>query len=130
MPVRESEFTHKIKTKLFWLRFVLALVLITPIFYFFVSCLASGAESWKKVSLVISAMVSLGFIALNLVLKFHLRSPLFLMLIGIHLIMNNVMVLLILLFASSVLDEFFLDPWIKHLKTQLIANKEIDKRGL
>lgn len=130
MAIRESEYTEKLKNKLFWLRFVLFLLLVTPIFYFFVSALASGADSWKKVTLVMSALISLGLIGLNFILKFHLRSPLFFMLIGIHVVMDNVMVLLVLIAISSALDEFILTPWIKKVKTQLIANKEMDKRGL
>lgn len=130
MPVRESEFTAKLKNKLFWLRFILFILLATPLFYFFISCLASGAESWKKVTLVMTALISLMLIGLNFILKFHLRSHLFFMLIGIHVIMDNVMVLLVLLAITSLLDEVFLTPWIKKVKAQLIANKEIDKRGL
>lgn len=130
MPVRESEYTEKLKSKLFWLKFITFILLATPLFYFFVSCLASGAESWKKVTLVMTALISLMMIGLNIILKFHLRSPLFFMLIGIHVIMDNVMVLLVLLAITSLLDEVFLTPWIKKVKTQLIANKEMDKRGL
>lgn len=130
MPVRESEYTEKLKSKLFWLRFITFILLATPLFYFFVSCLSSGAESWKKVTLVMTALISLMLIGLNIILKFHLRSPLFFMLIGIHVIMDNVMVLLVLLAITSLLDEVFLTPWIKKVKTQLIANKEMDKRGL
>ena len=130
MAVRESEYTEKLKSKLFWLRFALFILLATPLFYFFVSCLASGAESWKKVTLVMTALISLMLIGLNIILKFELRSPLFFMLIGIHVIMDNVMVLLVLLAISSLIDEVFLTPWIKKVKTQLIANKEMDKRGL
>lgn len=130
MPVRESEYTEKLKSKLFWLRFITFILLATPLFYFFVSCLSSGAESWKKVTLVMTALISLMLIGVNIILKFHLRSPLFFMLIGIHVIMDNVMVLLVLLAITSLLDEVFLTPWIKKVKTQLIANKEMDKRGL
>lgn len=125
-----SERTEKLKNRLFWLRFILFLLLVTPLFYFFVSCLASGAESWKKVTLVMTALISLMLIGLNLILKFHLRSPLFFMLIGIHVVMDNVIVLLVLLAITSLLDEVFLTPWIKKVKAQLIANKEMDKRGL
>lgn len=125
-----SERTEKLKNRLFWLRFILFLLLVTPLFYFFVSCLASGAESWKKVTLVMTALISLMLIGLNLILKFHLRSPLFFMLIGIHVVMDNVMVLLVLLAITSLLDEVFLTPWIKKVKAQLISNKEMDKRGL
>lgn len=130
MTVRESEYTEKLKNKLFWLRFITFILLATPLFYFFVSCLSSGAESWKKVTLVMTALISLMLIGLNFILKFHLRSPLFFMLIGIHVIMDNVMVLLVLLAITSLLDEVFLTPWIKKVKAQLIANKEMDKRGL
>lgn len=125
-----SEYTERLKNRLFWLRFIVILLLAIPLFYFFVKALASGADSWKKVTLVITALLSLALIALNLILKFHLRSPLFLMLIGIHVVMDNVVVLIVLLFITSALDEFILTPWIKCVKAKLVANKEMDRRGL
>ena len=130
MPVRESERTEKLKNKLFWLRFASCIILVTPIFYFFVSALAAGGvEAWKKVTLVSTAMISLALIGINFVFKFHLRSPLWVAMIGIHVVLDNVVVLLVLLAITSILDEFILTPWIKHVKVQVITNKEIDLRS-
>lgn len=130
MPIRLSERTEKLQNKLFWLRFALCLILVTPLFYFFVAALAAGGvEAWKKVTLVSTAMFSLILIGVNFVFKFHLRSPLWVMLIGIHVVLDNVVVLLVLLAITSILDEFILTPWIKHVKIQVITNREIDRRG-
>lgn len=124
-----SERTEKLKTKLFWLRFALFIILATPLFYFFVSALAMGAEAWKKVTLVSTSMLSLVLIGVNFIFKFHLRSPLWIILIGIHTVMDNVIVLIILLAITSLIDELFLTPWIKSTKAKLITNKEIDLRS-
>ena len=124
-----SERTEKLKNKLFRLRFALFILLATPLFYFFVSALAMGAEAWKKVTLVSTSMISLVLIGVNFIFKFHLRSPLWIMLIGIHVVMDNVIVLITLLAITSLIDELFLTPWIKSTKAKLITNKEIDLRS-
>ena len=125
-----SERTEKLKDRLFWLRFASFIVFATPLFYFFVTALAQGGvEAWKKVTLVSTAMFSLILIGVNFIFKFHLRSPLWIMLIGIHVVLDNVIVLIVLLAITSIIDEFFLAPWIKHVKQQVITNKEIDLRS-
>ena len=88
-----------------------------------------GAEAWKKVTLVSTTMLSLVLIGVNFIFKFHLRSPLWIMLIGIHVVMDNVIVLITLLAITSLIDELFLTPWIKSTKARLITNKEIDLRS-
>ena len=129
MPVRVSERTEKLKNKLFWLRFIDLLLLITPFFYYFVNGLAVGEAVVQKVALVSSVMIAAIVCIVNVIFKFHLRSPLWIALIGIHVAVGNVLPLLILTASFSVADEFFLTPWIKKTKVELITNKEIDKRG-
>lgn len=123
-----SERTEMLKNRLFWLRFIVFLLLATPIFYFFVVALASNAGSIKKVGLITSVLIGIGFIAINFMLKFHLRSPLYIIAFGIHLVLDDIQVLLLLLAITSVLDELIFTPWIKRTKIQLISNKEMDKR--
>ena len=61
-------------------------------------------------------------------MKYHLRSPIFIMLIGIYYALNNVLTLMILVSIGIILDEFIIQPCLKKWKTQLIVNKEIDNR--
>ena len=128
MPVRVSERTEKLKTKLFWLRFADLLMLITPFFYYFVSGLVVGEAVVQKIALVSSVMIAAVVCVINVIFKYHLRSPLWIALIGIHVAIGNVLPLLIITAVFSVVDEFFLTPWIKKTKVQLITSKEIDQR--
>ena len=128
MPIRVSERTEKLKNKLFWLRFIDLLLLITPFFYYFVSGLVVGEAVIQKVALVSSVMIAAVVCIINVIFKYHLRSPLWIALIGIHVAVGNVLPLLIITAGFSVLDEFVLTPWIKKTKTQLIASKEFDQR--
>lgn len=123
-----SERTEKLKNKLFWLRFVQWFILIAPVFYFFVSALAANEGSIKKATLVVSVLIGLALIIFNIILKFHMRSPLWLALFGIHTVLDKVQVLLMILFIFSLVDEVFITPQIKKIKQQLITNKEMDKR--
>ena len=129
MAIRVSERTEKLKSKLFWLRFADLFMLITPFFYYFVAGLVQGEAVVQKVALVSSVMIAAVVCIINVLFKYHLRSPFWIALIGIHVALGNVLPLLIITASFSVIDEFFLSPWIKKTKAQLITNKEIDLRG-
>lgn len=128
MAIRVSERTEKLKNKLFWLRFVDILMLVTPFFYYFVSGLVVGEAVVQKVALVSSVMIAAVVCIVNVLFKFHLRSPLWIALIGIHVAVGNVVPLLVITAVFSVADEFVITPWIKKVKVQLITSREIDQR--
>ena len=123
-----SERTESLRNKLFWLRFADLMMLITPFFYYFVVGLSSGGATYQKVALVSSVAIAACVCLVNVLFKFHLRSPFWIALVGIHVALDNVLALLIITAAFSVIDEFLLTPWIKKIKVELIANKEMDRR--
>lgn len=66
---------------------------------------------------------------LNLIGKYRLRSPMFLLLIGIYVGLGNILTPLYISTAGIVLDEFLLTPAVKKYRQLYTINKEIDKRG-
>ena len=123
-----SERTEKLKSRLLWLRFADIFMLVAPFFYYFVSGLVLGEAVIQKVALISSVMIALVVCIVNGIFKFHLRSPLWIALIGIHVAVGNVIPLLVITAVFSVIDEFILTPLIKKTKVSLIANKDLDRR--
>lgn len=123
-----SERTIQLKNRLLYLRFLDIMMLVSPFFYYFVSGLIVGEAVIQKVALVSSVMIA-GLVCLvNTIFKFHLRFPLWIALIGIHVALGNVLPLLVITAVFSGIDEMLLTPLIKKTKAALIANKEMDKR--
>lgn len=65
----------------------------------------------------------------NLIGKYHLRSPLFLLLIGIYTGLGTILTPLYITTVGVVLDEFIFTPAVKKYKQLYTINKEIDKRN-
>ena len=83
----------------------------------------------EKVSLGICVILALIFVLINVMFKYHIRSTLWVLLIGIYVCIDNIIPLLIIMAATTIIDEFVLVPLINKYKNKYIINKEIDLRG-
>lgn len=125
----KSVQTKKIQTKLLILKIINSINLLLPILYYVVMSFGkTGVSSDKQITLVICLAVAGILLILNYVLKYKLRSPLFIVLIGVHLVIGDIMTLIVILAVTSILDELVLNPMINNAKSKLITNKELDKR--
>ena len=82
-----------------------------------------------KEALGITIVVSAIFFFANLILKYHIRSTVWILLIGIYIALKDITTLLIIISVCTVLDEFLVTPLYKHYKERYKINKEIDKRN-
>lgn len=81
-----------------------------------------------KTALAISITVA-GLLTLaNLLMKYSIRSTVWILLIGIYVALRNITPLLIIIAVCTILDEFIVHPLYKHYKERYHINKEIDKR--
>lgn len=125
----KSVQTNKIQIKLLILKIINSINLLLPILYYVVMSFGkTGVSSDKQITLVICLAVAGILLILNYVLKYKLRSPLFIVLIGVHLVIGDIMTLIVILAITSIIDELALSPMINNLKSKLITNKELDKR--
>lgn len=105
------------------------LITITPIAVYTIIGFANGdIHTSKKICLGATLIISLILVILNVLMKYRLRSPLFLMILGIHIALENMLPLLLIVSGGVVIDEFMLTPLKKKYKQKYIINKEIDKR--
>lgn len=125
----ESKRTKQLKTGLFWVNAITFLVTIFPLIFAFVWGLADGdIHKGEKVFLGITFLSAAILYIINLTTKHSLRSPIFIMLLGLYFALDKINAILIIISIGTCLDEFILTPLKTRLKTQVIANKEIDLR--
>ena len=62
-------------------------------------------------------------------MKLHLRSAIWLLVLGVYICLQNIQTLLIMVAVCTILDEIVFTPLHKKYKNLYIINKEIDKRG-
>ena len=70
----------------------------------------------KKIVLSLSMVIAILICGMNVLFKYHLRSPLFLLLIGVYVCVDKILLLIIILSCGIVLDEFVFTPIAKKYK--------------
>lgn len=126
--MKSSTTTKKYKrlSKLFGILSILCTV--APVAYFTVQALIQG-EVREKVTLGCTLLVCLILVALNTIKKQNLRSPVYLMILGIYMCLDNLLSLFLIMALTTMTDEFIFTPLHKSFRNKAIINREIDRRG-
>lgn len=103
------------------------LVTIIPILVYCVIGFING-EVHQKLTLGISITVALLLVGVNVIFKYHLRSILWILVLGIYICIQNIMPLLLIVAIGTIVDEFIFTPLHKKYKERYTINYEIDKR--
>jgi len=127
MKYQKSELTkkyRKLSILMWWLSLI---VLLTPISYYVVRAFMIG-NTVEKLALGGLAVAAIIITCFSLLQKLRLRSPLWICILGIYVVLDKIIPLLIMVAIGVILDELILSPLYKKFKEQATINKEIDKR--
>jgi len=103
---------------------------IGPITVFTVYAISNGEiGSKQKLTLGLCLLVCLLLVILNTIKKYNLRSPVYIMILGIHTCIQNLTLLFIIMAVTTALDEFVFTPLKREFRMKYTINKEIDARG-
>lgn len=109
----------------FW--WLSTLSLTVPIVVYIIKALASGTDL-QKVTLFSTVMISIVLAIINAMMKIHMRSIIWILVLGIYTCLGNIQNMLIIIAAATILDECFFTPMHKKYKELYHINREIDKR--
>lgn len=118
---KESRTAYWILTVISWL-LVLGPLLGYAIYGFCVG------EPTQKVTLATTLMVAIVLTIISTLFKFHIRSTIFILILGIYMCIDEILPLIIILSVCTILDEFLISPLQKKYKNKTTINKEIDRR--
>lgn len=125
-----SNYTKK-ATRILWIaRGVNIVCLFVPVIVYVIIALANGGLTAPgKITIVATVMISIILTSFNVLTKHHLRSPRWIMLIGLYVAFReSLLPLIIMLAVTSALDDFVFSPIIDHYKHEVEASRVIDKR--
>ena len=123
-----SEVTRKYQ-RLYILFFSLSLLILTaPVVVYVIIGFVNG-EVTEKLTLGATVAIACILTVINILCKFHIRSILWIVVLGIYFCIDNILPLLLMVAIGTILDEFILTPLYKKYKSKAAINKEIDKRG-
>ena len=123
-----SEITIKYKRGYLITKSISIIMTIGPLLYYLIVGF-SIAEPTKRVILSLSAISALFLMLINVIFKLRIRSVMFILLLGIHSCINNITNLILILAATTFLDEVLFVPMCNYCKSKYEINKEIDKRS-
>lgn len=122
-----SKVTKKYQ-RLSTLFFVLSMIcLIAPIIVYTVMGFIAGTVG-AKFTLGIALMIAILLVLINIIFKFHIRSTIWILVLGIYFCIENILPLLLVVAIGTILDEFIFTPLHKSFRNKAKINKEIDKR--
>lgn len=123
----ESEITQKYKKQYIIAKGLSILMTVGPLMYYMILGF-SVSEPTKKVVLSLTAISAIMLTAINVVFKLHMRSTIFILMLGIHCCIDNITTLILIMAAATLIDEIVLMPMCRYCKSKYSINKEIDKR--
>lgn len=100
-----------------------------PLLYYAIFGFATGSTV-EKFTLTMFSTAALIVVFANFALKIHLRSAVWMMILGIYVCLDNITNLLIIMALCTLADELIFTPLYRKFKTLYVINKEIDKRNI
>lgn len=122
-----TDNTKKYKRKANFCKFMSIFLVIVPLIIYSVLGFINGSIG-EKTALGFTLITCLIFVCMNIVFKYHIRSTIWILLLGIQICLSNITSLLIIISTSTMLDEFVFSPLYKKYKNKYVINNEIDKR--
>lgn len=124
--------TEKTKNykQIYWTLFIASIALnFLPLFIYVIQGYASiEVEESRKVVLTGSIMISALLCIYNVLAKKHLRSVIWILLLGVYYAIQKIELLLIIMAICTIVDEFIVEPLLKKYKQKWLTNAEIDSR--
>ena len=122
-----SQVTQTLRKKMYTFHILSWILTFLPITIWLGIALAKSNDV-TKTALALSITVAGLLTLVNLLLKYSIRSTVWILLIGIYVALKDITPLLIIIAVCTILDEFVVHPLYKHYKERYHINKEIDKR--
>ena len=125
-----SNFTKRLRTKLWLCRILGWILLFTPVLvYVCIALFSDGVLVAGRVSVVASVLVASMLTAFNVIAQKRMRCPIWILVIGLYVAVRDwLLPLIIILAVTSVLDDLVFTPLISHYKARMEASKVIDDR--
>ena len=122
--------TKKLRTWLIILTVLSLLLNVGPVAVYAIMGLVEGTLLIEKVALSMTIFVVAILSVIAWANKLVLRSRLWILLAGLFFVLDAFAAPLIIIGVCQVLDELFVCPIKKRIKTRYIVNKEMDRRSV
>ena len=123
----KSTITKKYRTLTIIFTILSFAATIGPLIVFFAIGF-SKSDTGEKVVLTGAAIAAIILTLVSVLLKYRIRSTIFILLMALYSILNDISTCLLVISIGVILDEFLFTPLQKHFSGKYKINAEIDKR--
>lgn len=125
--MKKSQTTRDYLHKRNFCKIMSFLLTFLPLIIYGVIAFVQGTVE-NKVSFGLCLTICALFVIMNILMKLKIRCTLWILLLGIHICLNNIVSLIIIMAISTALDEFIFEPLARKYSQKASINIEIDKR--
>ena len=125
--MKKSQTTRDYLHKRNFCKIMSFLLTFLPLIIYGVIAFVQGTVE-NKVSFGLCLTICALFVIMNILMKLKIRCTLWILLLGIHICLNNIVSLIIIMAISTALDEFVFEPLVRKYSQKASINIEIDKR--
>lgn len=104
-----------------------AACLFGPVTFFFIRAFVCG-DTGQKLTLGVTFTAAFVMFAINLIMKSHLRSVVWVLLLGITNVLYNYKTIVLVFAITTFAEELVFSPLFRYYRQKARINKEIDKR--
>ena len=104
-----------------------ALCLFGPIIAYFIGAFVFG-DATQKLTLGAVFTVALILFVVNIIMKSHLRSVIWVLLLGVFSVFSHYVTIVVVFAITTFLEELIFSPLHRYYKSKARINREIDKR--
>lgn len=102
---------------------------ILPVAFFAIQALLDGKiKTESKLTLSFTVVAAAIMLIINMIRKKKLRSPIYLIILGIYIAIEDLLPLLVTVCICTMLDDFLFEPMHSKYHRMYEMNKEIDRR--
>jgi len=98
-----------------------------PLLGFVIYAFATGSVA-QKVAFGMIGLCGVVLGVFSVLSKYSFKGAIYLILLGLHVAVGNIVAILIILAVTTLLDELLIVPLYKMYKEKYIINKELDER--
>lgn len=123
-----SERTKAVKRKQFILVLIDLLLSFGPVIGFAIYSWINGSLVAYKTALTPAVIIVIAMTLYNIKTHANLASPTYIFLLIVYLCVDHIVAVLWIMAITTFLDELIVKRWKSTAHTQVISNKEMDKR--
>lgn len=127
---KASAYTKKCRTAVIILTITTILLMLGPAAFYLATGLTTAESAGESLIITATAATAIIFTIFCIWRKAASKSLPWIVIFALWMVLDSILPVIIVFGITQIVDELVVAPMLKYYKAALIANKQIDKRGI